>query len=560
MTPDSTFVYEALTEDIKRLGVTSVFGLMSDDTAIFVSALDAAGIRFYGSRHENTAGAMADGYAAATGQLGIAILGRGPATANALHGAIFAQRTGSRVLLVFGEGATTLAEPNGLGPDLKTFAGKAVLEAAGLRTFVAQHAESARQTFADAVAATVQGAVALLLPTNVQLSKMPSVSEPLAGPRAERPPMRPRSAAIKTAADVLVRSKRPLIIAGRGAHLAGARAVIEQLAERTGAVVATTLKARDMFKGYRYNTGVIGSFSHAAGRRYIEQADCVLAVGAGLNLRTTSYGDAFSSDAPVIQVEVDRSHIGRWCHADVAVVGDAKLAIDELLAVLPGRSASDKPFHVEETWLRLAEHDPSSEFEPMHTPRTVDPRSLAIALDRLLPEQRNVVYDVGNFFQVAGLVSVPGPGHFKLSSDFASIGMGFGAALGFAVGQPTCPTVVFMGDGSFAMNMGELETVAREDIPLVIVLMNDCAYGAERHFLQMRNVAIEKSIFPDVDYAPVAEAFGFTAATVRTLEQLTALAPMLRDPQGPILLDCKINGDVVAPFLVESLVHLKPTK
>ena len=168
---------------------------------------------------------------------------------------------------------------------------------------------------------------------------------------------------------------------------------------------------------------------------------------------------------------------------------------------------------------------------------------------------RNLVYDAGNFLSVAPYVSVPGPAHIKQASDFSSIGMGFGCALGFARGTPGKTTVLFLGDGSFLMTLGELETVVREDIPLVIVLMNDCAYGAELHYLKMRGMPVAMSQFPDIDYAPVAAAFGFQTATVRSLDELRALAPMLADPQGPILLDCKINAAVAAPFMLESFEH-----
>ena len=108
-----------------------------------------------------------------------------------------------------------------------------------------------------------------------------------------------------------------------------------------------------------------------------------------------------------------------------------------------------------------------------------------------------------------------------------------------------------IGDGGFLMTMGELETVVREDIPLVVVVMNDCAYGAEVHFLAMRNLPIAKSVFPDVDFAPIAAGFGFDAHTVRTLDELRALAPLLAKPEGPIFLDCKLNADVAAPFMTE---------
>jgi thiamine pyrophosphate-dependent acetolactate synthase large subunit-like protein len=148
-------------------------------------------------------------------------------------------------------------------------------------------------------------------------------------------------------------------------------------------------------------------------------------------------------------------------------------------------------------------------------------------------------------------LSVPDPGRFKRTSDFASIGLGFGTALGVAKARPDETTVLVIGDGGFQMTMGELETVVREDLPLVIVLMNDCAYGAELHFLKMRDLPVAKSVFPDVDYAPIAEAFGFQAATVRTLDDLQKLAPLLARPDGPLFIDCKLNAAVAAPFMSE---------
>jgi acetolactate synthase I/II/III large subunit len=553
-------VHRVLAEDLKSLGIDTVFGLMSDDTAVFATSLDAVGIRFCGARHENQAVAMAEGYAAATGGLGIAVIGRGPATANGLHAAVYASRTGSQVLIISGDAPVPGSSPNGLGPDYKAFNAAAVLSAAGLCTFTATSAAAARSALGDAATVAQRGTAAvLLLPVNVQLAEL-SVRADDVSPVRLRPPRSPspaRAQSIAAAAAVLEPARRPLIIAGLGAHRAGARQALEQLAERIGALLVTSVKGKDLFHGNPYNLGAIGSFSHSMGRRMIDQADCVLVFGAGLNLLTMSFGMSVPQDVPVIQVDADRSHIGRWSTADIAVVGDAKLVAEQLIAAVPARAADDKPFHSEETRQLLADFDLARDFQPAHTPRTVDPRALAVELNRLLPEQRNLVYDAGNFLGVVPYLTVPDPGHFKMSSDFASIGLGFGTALGFAKGRREVPTVLIIGDGGFLMTMGELETVVREDLPLVIVLMNDCAYGAELHFLKMRELPVAQSVFPDVDFAPVAEAFGFQAATVRTLDELRALAPMLAKPEGPVFLDCKINAAIAAPFMGELVEYEK---
>ena len=553
-----THVYQILAEDIKAMGVDTVFGLMSDDTAHFCVTLDAIGIDFIGGRHENVAITMADGYAAATGRLAVVCVGRGPAMTNGLHAATFASRTGNPVLIIQGDVAIPGGSANGGGPDYKGVNAAAVLNAAGIRTFIPTGPETARQTLADAAAAARRGAaVVLLLPVNVQAAEIEIPAgdvgpKPIdAKPIPQRPGKPARVQAIRAATALLSNAKKPLILAGHGAHKSGAKGALIALAEKTGALLATTAKGKDMFRGHRLNLGIIGSFSHSAARRMAGEADCVLVVGAGLNILTMSFGESLPADVPLIQVDAVRANIGRWTTADVAVVGDAKLVAEQLIDALPDRGDADKPFHGAEPQKFLKGFSIAKDFQPANTARTVDPRSLGVALNNLLPEKRSMVYDAGNFLSILPYLTVPSPDYFKMTNDFASIGLGFGAALGVARARPDIPTVLVIGDGAFLMTMGELETVVREDLPLVIVLMNDCAYGAELHFLRMRQLPVAKSVFPDVDFAPIAEGFGYDAHTIRTLDELDALAPMLSNPDGPIFLDCKINADVAAPFMSE---------
>jgi acetolactate synthase I/II/III large subunit len=552
-------VYEVLARDIKSHGIEAVFGLMSDDTALLVTTLDAIGVRFYAARHENNAIAMAEGYSAGTGKLGVAIIGRGPATANGLHGAAYAQRTGSKVLLIFGASSLNPLAIGGGEADLKDFNVMGVFAASGLKTFLASDADSARLTLTNAIGATCNGGcVALLLPINVQFGQVdypgtlgvPAPAAPLVVQRHLA-----RVPAVEAAAGFLQKSRKPLFVVGLGAHHAGAAEAIVRLAEKVGAVLATTLKAKDMFRGHAYNVGIVGSYSHATGRRLIDQADCIVAFGAGLNHRTTSFGNSLPNQVPLIQVDVNHANIGRWFHADVALIADARDAAEQLFEAVTERAESDKLLYTQDNRQRLAEIDLASEFQSAHTARTMDPRSLAMAVNQLLPANRNAVYDAGNFLQIMPYIDVPGPECIKNTVDFASIGMGFGTALGFACGTPERTTVLFIGDGGFLMTLSELETAAREGIPLVIVLMNDGAYGAELHYLKMRDMPVSTAVFTDIDFAPIAQAFGFEAFTVRTLEELAKLAPALRNPQGPMLLDCKINASVAAAFLMETVEH-----
>ena len=545
--------YEALALQLERLGIECVFGLMSDETATLIAAIDSAGIRFVSARHENNAVAMAEGYATSSGRLGVALIGRGPATANGLHGTVYARKAGTRVLLMIGAPPDALPLPNSLGPDTKSLDAVAVLRGAGVRHMTLHDSETAPGVLAQAAAAAERGLMALLLPMNVLAGTTPSHAvRDAAAPPPPRTPLEPRAAAVAAAAAMLERARKPLILAGYGAHASGARDDLVRLADHLGAALATTMKAKDLFRGHPFDCGVVGSFSHGAGRRLIDQSDCVIAFGAGLNQRTSSQGTSLPADAALIQVDTSREALGRWLHCDVAIAGDARRTAQRLLEAIPARTDSDKPLRAEAFRRVLADFRPEHEFDAKHTASRLDPRTVGIELDRQLPADRNVVYDAGNFLQCAAFIHVPGPAHIKQASDFSSIGMGFGTALGFALGDPNRTTALFIGDGAFLMTMSELETTAREGVPLAIIVMNDAAYGAELHVLRLRGMPVATTQFPDVDYAQIAAAFGFRTATVRTLDELRSLKPLFDELEGPVLVDCKINGSVAAGFLEET--------
>ncbi|HEY1488445.1 MAG TPA: thiamine pyrophosphate-binding protein, partial [Micromonosporaceae bacterium] len=490
---------------------------MGDDTVRLVSALIALGLPYADTRHENAAIAMATGYASAAQRLGVCIISRGPGTTNGLTAAVNASRGDSAVLIITGD--EWLSEPVNTTqlPDAKALDAKALGASCALPVFTPQSTESLRDTLSDAISCALTGrAVLLTLPRDL-LETPVLVTEPLT-PRVPTPVADPAAeSAIAATVAVLESSRHPLIIAGAGAYAAGAGPVLVELAERIGGALATTLRGKDMFAGHPYNLGIVGSFSHAAGRRLIDQADSILVFGASLNRYTTNGGTSLPA-VPLVQIDSDRSHIGRYHRADVAVVGDSRLVAEQLVAALAQRDDTDRPWHTEATRQFLAEFDLADDFVAETSRRTMDPRSLVLELDRLLPRDRAVVTDNGNFFGfVPPHISVPSPDRFKLSSDFAVIGLGLGTALGTAVARPGVPTVLFIGDGGLLMSLGELETLARIDVPLLVIVMNDSAYGAERHFLELRGLSGKVAQFPDTDFGPVAEALGVSAATVRSL-------------------------------------------
>jgi thiamine pyrophosphate-dependent acetolactate synthase large subunit-like protein len=360
-------------------------------------------------------------------------------------------------------------------------------------------------------------------------------------------PAEPSQAEIEEILRLLAGARRPLVVAGRGGiH---AKEELIALAERTGALLGTSLLGKDLFRGHRLDLGIVGGWASDAARPLLDELDLVLVFGASLNSFTMAFGNLFKS-TPIVQVDIDASHLGANYPVQLGIAGDSRATAKRLLKALP-EAPADPELHRPETLERIAQplylgDDESSETE-------ADPRVLATILDELLPAQRAIVTDGGHFMGFPGMyMHVPTPDRFRQTSAFASIGLGIGAAIGSAVARPDEQTVFFAGDGGLMMSLGDLETVARYGIPLVIVVMDDRALGAERHFLDLMGVSHQQSVFGDVDFAGVARALGIESETVRSPDDLRALAPRLSQPRSePLLLDCKIRGDLRARWLEE---------
>ncbi|OED49004.1 hypothetical protein AB838_08555 [Rhodobacteraceae bacterium (ex Bugula neritina AB1)] len=551
-------VFEVLANEIKSLGVEIVFGLMSDDTAQLCATLDAIGVRFVGARHENQAISMADGFAAATGKVGVALVGRGPAFANGFNGLTYAKVTANPVLVMYGDAPANAGQANVSGPDYKAVGVNQgdVLNAASIRTFVTDTPDGAQSRLREAFAFAQGNRLSvLLMPTDVQnMSVVPveSKQEQVTTPVGAVSRDAAAAHSIRLAADILADKKRPIIVAGRGAVRADAKDEIVALAEKTGAMLMTSVLGKDWFRGHPFNLGVMGTFVTSLGRRFLAEADCILVIGASLNALTMDFGDVFG-DIPVIHLDADRHAIGRWTAIDIALVGDAKKTVQALIEQVSDNL--DAPQHSESALQLVRDFDQAKDFEPMNTQRTLDARVVGQILNRILPKKRNLVFDGGNYMSCIPYIDVEHPGDFKLTTETYSIGLGFGNAIGFAAGRPDETTMLMIGDGAFLMTMGEMETVLREGIPLVIVAMNDCAYGSEVHVLRQHGMPIALAQFPDIDLATLAETLGYDAHIVRTQEQLEALADVVSQADEPVFIEIKTNPEVALASTDKMVSH-----
>jgi thiamine pyrophosphate-dependent acetolactate synthase large subunit-like protein len=341
------------------------------------------------------------------------------------------------------------------------------------------------------------------------------------------PELEPDDRSLDRLAEVMGAARRPLILAGRGA--AEAHATLIALAERIGARLGTTALTKDQFLGHPHNLGVVGGFATDTAVEELAEIDCVLAFGASLNQFTLGERTLFR-DAAIVQVDADASALGRLSPVTLAVHASAGAAAARLLDRL---APAERPALREIG--RPTYNGPDAE-----TGDRLDPRRATAEIAKLVPEPRTVVIDCGRFMGWPARFVPAGPNGFRMTAEFGAIGTGLGTALGVAAARPDRPTVLFVGDGGLSNLPGDLETAAHIEAPLLIVVLNDASYAAEFRIQRKRDLPTALSELRDVAFADVARAYGIEAATARSVEDLSALAPRLATLDSAFLIDCKI--------------------
>ncbi|HEX2729819.1 MAG TPA: thiamine pyrophosphate-binding protein [Rubrobacteraceae bacterium] len=542
-------VSEAIGRTLAERGVEVFFGLVGSGNFAVVNALRDAGAEFYSSRHECAAIMMADGYARVSGKVGVCSVHQGPGFTNALTGLVEAAKSRTPLVLLAADTPAATLWSN-FKIDQAAFA---VTSGA-----IAERVHSPETAAADTARALRRAQVErrpVVLNIPIDLVEMdfpddaPAIAEQ---PVLELP--RPSGRSVAEVADVLESCERPVILAGRGAVLSGSREALEALGERVGALMATSAVGNGLFAGNPYDVGISGGFSSPYAAEILAQADTVLAFGASLNRWTTRHGRLFPPDARVIQVDLDEEVIGALYPVDVGIVGDTSATARAIVEELERRGVGKRGFRGDEVAQRISARRWRDEpYEDAGTAEYVDPRTLSIALDDLLPQERTVATDSGHFMGYPAMyLPVPDERGFVFSQAFQSVGLGLGTAIGAAVARPDRLTVAALGDGGTLMALGELETAARYRLPMVIVVYNDAAYGAEVHHFGPMNRPVDFTQFPETDFAALARAAGAEGITVRKLEDLDPVKEWLGRRDGPLVIDAKVNPDVRAEWLEEA--------
>jgi thiamine pyrophosphate-dependent acetolactate synthase large subunit-like protein len=547
----SPTVAAAIARDLAAFGARRCFGLLGTANFKISHALVDAGVELISARHECNAASMADAYSKATGELTLVSVHSGPGLTNALTGIAEAAKSRTPLVVLAGD------VPNGAVKSNFYIEQAELVRSIGAVSERVHTACTAREDTLRAVKRALRDrqTVVLSLPTDVQDADLATNSGPLELPPAPGR-LHPDPEAVDRLADAMARAERPLILGGRGAVLSDAEAELVALADRTGALLATTVCGHGLFARNPWSLGICGGFSSPIADELIAESDLIAGFGASFTQWTTKRGKLIAPGAAVAQIDVEAPNLGYQMPIQHAVHGDAKATAEALLAALARRGVAGSRPGRRSDYVRERIRSGDNHHSPLRdesTARFIDPRTLSKAVDAILPADRVVASDSGHFCGwVPRYLRVPSARASCLSHSFQSVGLGLASAIGLAVANPGKLAVLGAGDGGFMMSISDLETALRLKLRLCILIYNDSSYAAEVHYFRRQGYSTDIVQFPDTDFAAVARGYGARAATVRTPSDLDPVRAWVDEGAPSVfVIDGKINPDLEANWHAE---------
>ena len=534
-------VYERLASAFAAEGVSAIFGIMGDGNMYWMHELDKLGVKMLEVRHEGAGLGMADGWARVTRTPGVATATCGPGVSQLATALLTAARASSPLVAFVGEHPSNDDEYNQRLDNARFAAG---CETGFVRINTPDSADDAvRKAFY--LAKLESRPIMLSAPMDVQQMAFDDGDEAYQ-PSFTLPPAhapQPDPAALEQAADIIAASRKPVILAGRGAVWSGAGDAVVKLGNRIGALIATTLMAKTWLGDAEYHVGVSGTYGTRTAMRLFEEADCVIAIGASMNRYTTEHGYLYPN-ARYIHLDA-KPHVmmsgGR--SADCYLQTDARAGLEALESVLAKRSVRIAGYRTPEVKKQLVHNfDDRTEF-PID-PGTVDPREVIRILDEDIPPSVNLFTGSGSSAGFSNIMFRRQRPLVLASHFFGCIGQMLPAAIGGVVALNK-PAFLVDGDASIMMHLAEFETMVRYNLPLLVICMNNEALGSEYYKLDAHKMNAGLAAITVPDLGAVAVAMGGRGRIARSLDDLRgAVKEWVAEP-GPMMIDARISRSVV---------------
>jgi len=511
----------ALIRALESEGVSVIFGLPGGAIMPVYDALLDAGIRHILVRHEQSAAHMADGYARASGKAGVCMATSGPGATNLVTGIANAYMDSSPIVAITGQVPTSL-----IGRDSFQEA-----DIVGITTPITKYNFQVKH--ACEIPAVVKtsfyvalngrpGPVLIDVPKNVQTETSEVNFNPQLLVRTRTNNIDPDPVLVKKAAEALATAERPFILAGGGVRISNAYEELCALSELLSAPVGTSLMGKGCFpEDHPLSLGMVGMHGTVEANKLIQEAEVLLAVGMRFSDRTTSRPDDFCRDARIIHLDIDPSEIEKNKEVNIFIVGDARKTLRGMYELLAGqlvRNADSSLERIKEVKGLLTQQISSNGGEGL------SPCQVLKEARKVLPRNAIVTTEVGQNQMWAALYwKTYLPRTFITSGGLGTMGFGFPAALGAKVAKPEAVVVDIAGDGSFLMTENCLATSISENIPVIIIILNNGMLGMvaqwQRMFYKGRYSATRLGRLPD--FVELAKAYGARGERVESLDQLS---------------------------------------
>ena len=548
---------KALLESLERQNVNIIFGILGGAILPVYDALCGnKKIRHILCRHEQGAAHAAEGYARASGRVGVCMATSGPGATNLVTGIANAYMDSSPIVALTGQVPTvSINSSYMIGRDAFQEA-----DIIGITTPITKYNFQPR-TVAEIptvvntafyIASTGRpGPVLIDLPKNVQAETAEVEVTDRIEARGYKSMIEIDLTKISEAANLLAKAEKPIILSGGGVIASNASDELMQMSDLLMAPVATTFMGKGSFpEVHPLSVGSIGMHGNPAANRLVSEADVLLAVGTRFSDRATANLDTFCPNAKKIHIDVDEAEIGKNVEVDVPIVGDAKTSLKLLLAAL-----SDKLRKTKGTaWMKRVK-EAKEQLSPLlkDRPRELVPKVLLTELRKLLPENAIVTTEVGqNQMWSALYFQALKPRTFISSGGLGTMGFGFPASLGAKVACPERPIVDIAGDGSFIMTEQELACSVMENIPVTVIVLNNSVLGMvaqwQRMLYKRRYMAVNLGKTPD--FVKLAEAYGAQGFRATSIEEFQKAVKTALHSKVTTVIDVPIGSEQdVVPFV-----------
>jgi acetolactate synthase-1/2/3 large subunit len=516
-----------------------IFGYPGAAISPFYDALLGSSIRHILTRHEQGAAHAANGYARVTGKVGVCVATSGPGATNLITGIANANMDSIPIVAITGQVACGM-----IGTDAFQEADITGATAPFCKhNYLVKKAEELPKIIKEAfhIAATGRpGPVVIDIPVDVQNSTIDFTYPQAVDIKGYKPAYKGHPMQIRKAVDALESAKAPVICAGGGVISANASDEVRELAERFNIPVTTTLMGIGAIaSAHPLHCGMVGTHGTQTANYALHHADLVLFLGARVGDRAVGAASMLEKKAKIIHIDIDPAEIGKNIDTSIPVVGDVKMILKDMLALLKTGGSSEWAEAV-----AMQKRQRAVELVKDDSTGFVNPKYLLSLLSEYLPSETVIATEVGqNQIWTANNYDIRLPKTFITSGGLGTMGYGLPAGMGAKVGKPETPVIVVSGDGSFQMSMQELGTMKQYGIVVKMILFNNCRLGMVRELQLNKHGGRYSQVCLDQnpDFIMLAAAYGFKGERITRNSGIRAALERMTAEKGSYLLECLVD-------------------